>query len=159
MNPVNYIQRYIRVAEVLAIITAIISFAVWWHRHDMKEQDIGYQRAVAEYQAKLVTAQEAARQREVDMAKQLQEAQNAAAQRDQTIRTLSAATGAASNSLRDTINTIRSGVPVATADALRQSVDKLGAILNECQGRYRSVAEAADRAESDKRTLMDAWPK
>lgn len=156
MNP---LERYKLLAELIIGGAILLGLSYGFHRFCLHEQDIGYQKAQIEYQAQLLAATQAAKAKEEALTKQLQEAQNAATQREQTIRSLSAAAGAASNSLRSTLENISRGVPAATVDALRNSTSTLAAVLNECQDRYRGLAEKADRHASDVRTLTDAWPK
>jgi hypothetical protein len=64
-----------------------------------------------------------------------------------------------SNSLRDTIAAIGERLSSATADALRQTSRTYGQLLAACDSEQRSMAEEAERANSDKRTLIEAWPQ
>jgi methylphosphotriester-DNA--protein-cysteine methyltransferase len=157
MNPLTLPWKLIAEVVAFAALCAAIAFGI--HRFLEHEQDIGRNEVRAEYQAQLLKATQDAKAKDELNAKQLKEAQDALAKANDTIRSISAAAAVSSNSLRDTINAVRRGVPTASLDALRQSVDTLGGILNECQDRYRSVAEAADRANADKKALIDAWPK
>ena len=129
------------------------------HRFLNHERQIGYDKAVAEYTVKLAAAKADANAKEIAYEKRIQDARNAAVLRDQTIRSVAAAASSSSLSLRNTIASISRGVPAATIDALRQSTRTLGAVLDQCQDKYRSVAESADRANTDKQTLIDSWPK
>jgi hypothetical protein len=150
---------YARLAGLGVAITLILCACFGVHRFLEHEQSIGYQKAVAEYTAKALVAEQAARAKETLLTQQLNEAQNAAIQREKVIRDTSAAAAAASVSLHDTLTTIRSGVSSASADALSKSVVALTGILDNCQREYRGVAEVADRHASDVKTLTDAWPK
>lgn len=149
---------YLRLAEFIGALALVA--AVCWGVHEFleHERDIGYQRAVAEYTAKEAAAKDAARLREQDLQRQLQEARNAATLRDQTIRDTATAAAAASTSLHDALGALRSRVPGATADALGKSVTTLTTVLDDCQAKYRGMAEVADRHASDVKTLTDAWP-
>ena len=155
----SFFSPYKLLIEVLLIGAMFAGIAFGVHRFLEHEQKIGYDKAVAEYAVKLADAKEVARQKDIANAKQLQDAQNAAAQRDQTLRSVAAAATASANSLHDTIANISRGVSAATTDALRQSTRTLGQVLDQCSNRYRSVAESADRANADKQTLIQAWPK
>ncbi len=154
-----FFSPYKLLIEVIAIGALIISIGAGVHKFLSYEQDIGYQKAVAEYATKENAALKAAQEKTALLATQLAEANSHAQEREQTIKALSAAAGAASGSLRDAVNTISRGVSTASIDALRQSTTALGALFNDCQGRYRGVAESADRHASDVKTLTDAWPK
>ena len=142
------------------LIAAVIAAAVvaWNHFLDY-EQNIGYQKAVAEYNVKLLAAKEAADQREQELSAQVQEAQANGLKREETIKALAAAVGKSSDSLRNTANAIRLGLPHATVEAARTAADAFAAVFTDCQGRYANVAAKADGHASDVRTLEEAWPQ
>ena len=142
------------------LIAAVIAAAVvaWNHFLDY-EQNIGYQKAVAEYNVKLLAAKEAADRREQELTTQVQEAQANGLKREETIKALAAAVGKSSDSLRNTANAIRLGLPNATVEAARTAADAFATVFTDCQRRYADVAEKADGHASDVRTLEEAWPK
>lgn len=149
-----------KLAIEISVFTALAAAGVWGcHSFLAHEQDIGYQRAVAEYTAKLEAQKDAAHKTEIDLRKQLEDAQNAAIQRNQALAAASAAATASSNSLRDSLGHIRDGVPGATAASLAQSVVALTTILGDCAARYTDMAGKADRHASDAKLLFDSWPK
>ena len=143
------------VAGALAIAALIFA----WNRFLDYEQDIGYQKAVAEYTVKLLEAKEIADRREQELTTQVQEAQANGLKREETIRTLAAAVGKSSDSLRNTANAIRLGLPHATVEAARTAADAFATVFTDCQRRYADVAEKADGHASDVRTLEEAWPQ
>ena len=142
------------------LIAAVIAAAVvaWNHFLDY-EQNIGYQKAVAEYNVKLLAAKEAADKREQELSAQVQEAQANGLKREETIKALAAAVGKSSDSLRNTANAIRLGLPHATVEAARTAADAFATVFTDCQGRYADVAAKADGHASDVRTLEEAWPQ
>ena len=142
------------------LIAAVIAAAVvaWNHFLDY-EQNIGYQKAVAEYNVKLLAAKEAADRREQELTTQVQEAQANGLKREETIKALAAAVGKSSDSLRNTANAIRLGLPNATVEAARTAADAFATVFSECQGRYGELAAKADGHASDVRTLEEAWPQ
>ena len=142
------------------LIAAVIAAAVvaWNHFLDY-EQNIGYQKAVAEYTVKLLEAKEAADRREQELTTQVQEAQANGLKREETIKALAAAVGKSSDSLRNTANAIRLGLPHATVEAARTAADAFAAVFTDCQRRYVEVARAADGHANDVRTLEEAWPQ
>ena len=142
------------------LIAAVIAAAVvaWNHFLDY-EQNIGYQKAVAEYNVKLLAAKEAADKREQELTTQVQEAQANGLKREETIKALAAAVGKSSDSLRNTANAIRLGLPHATVEAARTAADAFAAVFTDCQRRYADVAAKADGHASDVRTLEEAWPQ
>lgn len=142
------------------LIAAVIAAAVvaWNHFLDY-EQNIGYQKAVAEYNVKLLAAKEAADKREQELTTQVQEAQANGLKREETIKALAAAVGKSSDSLRNTANAIRLGLPSATVEAARTAADAFATVFTDCQGRYGALAEKADGHANDVRTLEEAWPQ
>lgn len=144
-------------ALLIAAVAVALGFA--WNGFIKHEQNIGYQKAVAEYNVKLLAAKEAADKREQELSAQVQEAQANGLKREETIKALAAAVGKSSGSLRDTANAIRVGLPHATVEAARTAADAFAAVFTECQQRYVDVARAADGHASDVRTLEEAWPQ
>ena len=142
------------------LIAAVIAAAIFaWNWHIKHEQNIGYQKAVAEYNVKLLAAKEASDKREQELTTQVQEAQANGLKREETIKALAAAVGKSSDSLRNTANAIRLGLPHATVEAARTAADAFATVFSECQGRYGELAAKADGHASDVQTLMEAWPK
>lgn len=156
---IAFFARYKLLLEILAIGALAGGVIYGVHEFLEHERDIGRNEVQGRWDAQLVLDKEAAREKEAAFAKQLQEANKNAADREQTIRTLATAAGGANNGLRDTLTAISRGVPSATADALGKSVTTLSSILAECSGRYQSLAEKSDRHASDVKTLQEAWPK
>lgn len=85
-------------------------------------------------------------------------AQNEARKRESVA--LAAASGARNelSRLRDAI-AIRPQSAGSAACASDERADKLGALLSSCAAAYSELAGVADRLDSDRRTLRDAWPK
>lgn len=144
-------------ALLIAAVAVALGFA--WNGFIKHEQNIGYQKAVAEYTVKLLEAKEAADKREQELTTQVQEAQANGLKREETIKALAAAVGKSSDSLRTTANAIRLGLPHATVEAARTAADAFAAVFTDCQRRYADVAEKADGHANDVRTLEEAWPK
>ena len=144
-------------ALLIAAVAVALGFA--WNGFIKHEQNIGYQKAVAEYNVKLLAAKEVADKREQELSAQVQEAQANGLKREETIKALAAAVGQSSDSLRNTANAIRLGLPHATVEAARTAADAFAAVFTDCQGRYGALAEKADRHWSDYRELSEAWPR
>lgn len=153
------LMPYKTLLEALAFAALIAGIAFGVHRFLSHEQDIGYQRAVTEYQAKQLAAEQAARAREQALQNQLKEAQDAAATREKTIQDAASAASVAAGSLRDTLANIRNRLPATAVDACRKTADTLAAVLGQCQDRYRDLAQRADGHASDVKTLTDSWPR
>ncbi len=149
-----------KLAIEIAVIGSLAVGAVYGiHQFLEHERDIGRNEVQARWDAQTAKDVETARLETARLAKQAEDAAKNGANREQTIRTLAIASGNANIGLRDSLATIRSGVPSATVDALGKSVATLSTILAECSGRYQGLAERADRHASDVRTLQEAWPK
>jgi hypothetical protein len=80
------------------------------------------------------------------------------AKREETIRSLATTSAAAAGGLRDAVAKIDRAVPDYSADALRALTGTYGQLLAECAGRRNEVAAEAERLNSEKRTLIEAWP-
>lgn len=145
--------------EFMGALVLVAAFSFGIHQFLEHERDIGRNEVRAEYQAKLLEATQAAKAKEEADAKRLQEAQDALAQSQETIRSLSAANAAVSSGLRDTANTISKRIPSLTADALRNITEAYGRVFTDCQTKYGSLAEDAERLNAEKRALIQAWPK
>ena len=142
------------------LTAAVIAAAIFaWNWFIDYERSIGYQKAVAEYNVKLIEAKERADKREIELTAQVKDAQDNGLKREETIRTLAAAVGKSSDILRNTANAIRLGLPHATVEAARTAADAFATVFTDCQGRYADVAAKADGHASDVRTLEEAWPK
>jgi hypothetical protein len=145
--------------KALLIAAVVVALGFAWNGFIKHEQNVGYQKAVAEYTVKLLEAKELADQRERALSAQVQEAQANGLKREETIRTLAAAVGKSSDSLRNTANAIRLGLPNATVEAARTAADAFATVFTDCQRRYAAVAESADGHANDVRTLEEAWPQ
>lgn len=104
-------------------------------------------------------AEKSARETEVRMSKKIQEAQNAATEREKTLRAERDTALAATRSLRNTIAARRDDLPGNTADACRSTADAALSVLGECADKYQRMAETADGHISDVRMMQEAWPK
>lgn len=152
------LARYKLLLEIVLIGALALGAAVGIHLFLEHERGIGRAEVQAKWDAQQAKDAEAARVKEAGFATRLNEAIQNGVIRDQTIRTLAAASGNANVGLRDTLAAIRSGVPGASNDALGKSVSTLATLFAECSGRYRDVAEKADRHANDAKTLTEAWP-
>lgn len=159
MSIIDALSPYKLVAEIVVIGGLACGAAYGIHMGLEHERDIGRNEIRAEYAKQLQEAKDAARLREKELTDQRDKAIENASNRDETIRTLAARSGVSSNGLRDTIAALGNSMSSATADALRQTARTYGQLLATCDSEQRSMGEEADRANSEKRTLIEAWPR
>ena len=143
----------------LAALAAAVALAAGVHAYNIAQQDIGYRRAKQEYADKLAVAQAESLDRERKLTQQRDEAISHATERDQTIRSLASSSAAAADGLRRAIDATRARLPSDSPGAARYAADTFATLFDECQVRYRDVAEKADRHANDVQTLIAAWPK
>ena len=142
--------------RLLSIAAVLAALGVAANRYLSSVEQRGYDRAVSEYQAKMITAQNDA----IAERNRLQGLVDAAIKgrndREETIRKSAAATGALVAGVRNELDALRDGLSVASVDALRHSTATLALVFGECTDRYSGLAEKADRHVSDIRALMEA---
>ncbi len=139
---------------VAAILICIASVYAIYRRG----QSVGYEKAKTEYTHDLLLATQRAREKEIKLTKQLQEAQNGATARNKKIAKLSNGINASSSRVRDTIKTVRDSLSSASSETLHNNADTALQLFGECQSEYSKVAEAAQRHASDAQLLEEAWP-
>lgn len=152
----NLIPLPYRMIALAAIAAALVAFG--WAKgagsvHDRWDSD-----NAARMNAAFVAEQQF-RAKEHSMQQQLNEATNAAAERETKLRADYAAANAAALGLRNNIATLRNKLSVATVEACRSTAESALVVFSECADKYQSVAEDADRFGSGAKTLDDAWPK
>lgn len=144
--------------EILLIGALAAGAAVGVHLFLEHERDIGRQEVQARWDKQSAADKLAAAAQTADWQARLQVATNEGEQRNETIRSLAASAAAATGGLRDTIARVDRAVPDYSVDALRTLTSTYGQLLAECHGRRTEVAEEAERLNSEKRTLIQAWP-
>lgn len=122
------------------------------------QRDLGRNEVQTRWDKQVAADKEAARVRTDQMAAQVTNAAAQGVKRDETIQALAATVAASSGSLRDAIAKANGGVPGYSVDALRALTSTYGELLAECQGRRAEVAGEAEKLNSEKRTLIEAWP-
>ena len=91
--------------------------------------------------------------------KEKEVSQNAAAQRESSLKAELSRTRRAADGLRDTLTELRERVSTSSLDACRATADTLAVVLGQCGEAYRGMAEIADRHAADVQTLTEAWPQ
>lgn len=104
-------------------------------------------------------ASEMARLKERYWGKQVEEARNAAQERDTRLRADAERARTESERLRGDLAAIRKQLPSLTDAAVRRYAGVAGELLGECTEKYISLAAEADSIWSERMMLLDAWPK
>lgn len=147
---------YIR--PIIAITLLSASFCAGWAvngwRYGEKIATIRQEQAQAQAD---FTAQ--ARAKEQSLTKQLNKARNEATKRETILRADAGRARTQSDGLRDELAAIRRKLPSLAEQAVRQYADAASVVFGECTAEYTALAEVAGRIDSDRQTLMDAWPK
>lgn len=146
----------IRVLAVLAFLAATFAVGCTTGREQVQDK---WDAAKAVQMQSALDAEGAARAKEQSMMNKLAEAQNAATEREKKLRADYDAARRAALGLRDTVASLRGGLPSASSDACRTTADAALAVFGECSAHLGEVAAAADGLASDRQTLIDAWPR
>jgi len=112
----------------------------------------------AEWDRASVAAEKAAQAQTDSWRAQRDAAATDGAKREDTIRSLAATSAAAAGGLRDAVAKIDRAVPDYSADALRATISTYGQLLESCHRERGEGAAETERINSEKRTLIEAWP-
>ena len=146
-------------AKALAVAIAIALVGLAIHRLDLSRQEIGYQRAVAEYNVKLIAAQADARAQEVAwQSKQKLEQEKTNEQINARDAQYAAAVGTIGG-LRNTLTNLGNGLPTITTAACSARIAALSAVFGECVERYAEMGRAAQGQLIDAVACRKAWPE
>ena len=145
-------------AKALAVAIAIALVGLAIHRLDLSRQEIGYQRAVAEYNVKLIAAQADARAQEVAwQSKQKLEQEKTNEQllaRDAAYAALSRTT----DGLRSAATNYDNGLATDTIATCRARAATLVDLFGQCSEALRDMASAADGQFIDAISCRNQWP-
>jgi len=140
-----------------AVLLAGLIFGVYWL--DQSRQKIGYNRAVAEYNVKLIAAQADARAQEVAwQAKQkdIQEKTNDEINKRDAAYTVLARDN---DILRNAATNYGNGLPNDTIAACRVRAATLAGLFGECTGALTEMARHAEGQRIDSISCLSSWPK
>ena len=154
MNP----AAYLRATEALAALALVLGLCWGAHEFLQHEQQIGYDRRVAEDKVAEAAAKEAALKTERSMQSKVDEAQNARNQQIQVNQVAADAASAAADRLRVAASDLTRRVSADPGKAGPDAAATLAQLLGECSERYRGMARSADGHAADAKALSDAWP-
>jgi hypothetical protein len=142
------------------IVAAILAACAWAVNAFLNyERNIGYQKAVAEYNVKLVAAQTKAAE---DTARLAKEKDNAIADATQKLKAREAAAAKltiANSGLRDTITNLGNSLSTTTLNACRARAAALSTVFGQCTERLVEMGHAAQGQLIDSLMYQNAWPK
>ena len=143
-----------------ALLLGLVGALALFHGFKLKQADAqGYERAIGEMTAKAAAEAERARQREQQLAKKAQEANDAATKRETKIRADAARTRAERDRLRDELAASKRDLPGASCEAVRERASALTDVFGECAARLEGLAGQADPHASDAVKLLEDWPE
>lgn len=142
--------------RILIALLILIASTYGVHYRGYKD---GEKQAKLEAQAATVIADRTYRAKEQSLNTKLQKAQDDAQERETELLHAALIARNQSERLRSNITAIRSKLSSLTDAAVRQYADTASVVFDECQRNYSSLAAEADRLDSDKQTLIEAWPR
>lgn len=148
----------IPVPAVLAIAGAIAGAATAWQIQAWRYGARESAHAASQAQAQRDATQEA-RRIEQARARNIQEAQNEATNRNRKLRADADSARAESERLRDDLAAIARALPGATDTARAEYAAAQRDVLAQCAGAYQELAGKADGHASDAALMQHAWPR
>lgn len=156
MNLLNVIPLPGRVLMLIAFATALLGFG-WVKGAEHGEAKLDAYKVSQD--AATAAAEQKNRQKELDLQRNVIEAQNAAQARTKVLQVAIASARSESDGLRNDLATTRAKLSSASADAVREYANAASVILDQCQREYQDVAAKADGHASDTLMLQQAWPQ
>ena len=141
-----------------ALVAAAIAFGAAWKTQDWRYGD-RINSIEATYAKAAKEAEKAARAKEQETATKLAKALDEANQRAQKNAALAHELDGDVIRVREQLAAARSGLPQASCETARNYAAALSDVYGSCIQEYRSLAEKADGAISDLKTLEQAWPE
>ena len=147
---------------ILAALLVIAAVAAWngYISHvESRGDKKGYDRATAEYNVKLVAAEEAARLKESAWKDQIKGAQDEAAQLRKDKVAAAAANSVVVGRLRNQLTNLSNGLSTASITACRARAATLADVFGQCTERLVEMGKAADGQYIDAVSCRGEWPK
>lgn len=159
MNIPTVPNLYRAVALFIAGGLLIIAISAWWHAHNSAQQDIGYQRSTAEFEAKERIAAADQRTRELANFRNKERTEERRNELEQKLDAARAAARAATERLHVSRIDFDRRLDAATRETAIAAARTAATLLDECGGEYRAVAAAADGHAADSAQCVAAWPE
>jgi hypothetical protein len=139
-------------------VAAVIGVTFWAGRLKDEGYNAGYSKATADYTAKTLVAEQAAREREQALTLKFTGALNESRKREQRLRIDGDALRSERDRLLRDLAASTSVIPTASCDAVRKRAAALTDVFGECATQLEELAGKADRHASDSLTLQQSWP-
>ena len=144
-------------AAALVLGAAIAGIGTW------EAQAMRYDASIAQMQQDHAKASADAAQKALNDTIKMQRVKDEAIKSAEKRAAQNADTAAAArrtaDGLRDTLYAFRASLPNASPAAVIERADTAAELFGACASEYQDVAAAADRINSDRQTLIDAWPR
>lgn len=142
----------------LLLIAGGVLVIIWFNQYLSSVEQRGYDRRTGEYVKQENKDLKAALLETDRLNDVIKEAQNAAKEREERIRALSARNAGLLSKLRDTDASIDKLVSSATADALRDATRAFSSLFGDCRKDFDAMGRAAAGHLSDVKKLEASWP-
>ena len=140
------------------LVGAAIAFAGAWQVQSWRYGE-QISEIKADYAMASQKAESEAREKEQKQATQLAEAQNAAKKRETQLRIDAADSRHQLDRLRIELSEGIRRMPTESCDASRKRSEVTSELFGQCASEITGLAETLDRIESERQTLIQAWPK
>lgn len=141
-----------------AVVAGALAFGGGW-----QVQAWRYDAQIADMQASHATAIADANQKALDETIKMQRTKDDAIAKAELRAAQNAAAAAAArrtaDGLRGTLYAFRSSLPSLAPATVIERADTAAELLGACAAEYQDLAAAADRINSDRQTLIEAWPR
>lgn len=145
-----------RIGGLLALLAALVA-AGWWANASIRQDERA--KVIAIYAQQAIEAEQSARAKEQTLNNQILKAVQDAKAREKTLLADAGRARSANDGLRDDLATASHRLSTLSRDAAADYAQRLAGVLTECSAAYSSMAGIADAAISDRRTLIEAWPR
>lgn len=153
------IKQYLWLIKIAAA-AVLIGAAIWLlNSHNTGQQQIGYDRAMADVRSAQDKAAAAQRLREAGNFRKQEIAHEERYKTEQALAAARAAARAADQRLQLARQDFAVRLDAATRETAIAAARAAAELLGECAGRYREVAFAADGHLADARLCRAAWPE
>jgi hypothetical protein len=156
----NFFSEFIETFLPYVICALTGAVGAWWvqgMRLDVARAE--HDKYVIQAQANAAEADRLRLETETRWKQEAENAQTESRKRLETMEAERAALAAAAGRLRRDVSALRARLADAPAPACLVAADTLGELLGRCEGKYRAMADKAQRHANDVRTLMEAWPR